>query len=106
MTSSATVNCGIPTVQCWRISWKLLERWWINNVYHTIGPVYTIGPISRIEQAPQFVEGRRKNPKRVFEIVNIMKVFRDSHPDVDMSVLMRSQKLTMEMFLRRCAIKQ
>ena len=76
------------------------ERRWINNVY-------TIGSISRIEQASpsQFVEGRSKNPKPVFEIVNIMKVFRDSHPNVDMSALMRSQKLTVAM-LRRCAIKQ
>jgi hypothetical protein len=98
--TTARVNSSIPTVQCWGILWKSLEQRWINNVY-------TIGPISRIEQAPppQFVEGRRKNPKPVFEIVNIMKVFRDSHPNVDMSDLMRSQKLTMAM-LRWRAIKQ
>ena len=65
-----------------------------------------LGPSAASSKAPQqFVEGRSKKPKPVFEIVNIMKVFRDSHPDVDMSALMRSQKLTMAM-LRRCAIKQ
>jgi hypothetical protein len=43
--------------------------------------------------------------RRQAQKVNIMMVFRDSYPIVDMSALMCSQKLTMAM-LRRRAIKQ
>jgi hypothetical protein len=87
--TTAGVSCGIPTVQCWRISWKSRERRWINDVD-------TIGSIDRLKQGPLVCRRQAQKPKPVFEIVNIVKVFKDSHSDVDtISALMRSQKLTM-----------
>jgi hypothetical protein len=53
------------------------------------------GPSTGSSVTTPFVDGRRKNPKPVPEIVNIMQVFREANPNVDMQTLMRSQKLLM-----------
>jgi hypothetical protein len=53
------------------------------------------GPSTGSSVTTPFVDGSRKNPKPVTEIVNIMQVFREAKPNVDMQTLMRSQKLLM-----------
>ena len=52
-------------------------------------------PLTGSSVTTPFVDGSCKNPKPVTKIINIMQVFREAKPNVNMQALMRSQKLLM-----------